>query len=78
MGRKGGGDACVHHWVVESPHGEKTVTGSCKRCGAERRFTIYLEDGVTNFDKPVDPAKAEKGTVYRSRDKRHARQRPRL
>jgi len=78
MGHKGSGEPCVHHWIVETPYGGKTVIGRCKKCCAEREFTIYLEEGVTNFDKPIDPAKAEKGSVYRSRDKRHARQRPRL
>jgi hypothetical protein len=30
-------DACVHHWIVETPTGE-TSTAVCKWCGASRQF----------------------------------------
>ena len=29
---------CVHHWMLESPHGEHSVTGECKYCHESRQF----------------------------------------
>jgi len=30
-------EACVHHWIVESPNGEKSK-GTCKKCGSVDAF----------------------------------------
>ena len=34
--------ACVHHWVIESPHGRES-TGVCKHCGRTRSFANATE-----------------------------------
>ncbi len=28
---------CIHHWLIEMPHGEYSE-GQCKLCGATRQF----------------------------------------
>jgi hypothetical protein len=35
--------ACVHHWKIASPDGP-TSHGTCRRCGAERKFPNYDPD----------------------------------
>lgn len=35
--------SCRHHWIIETPHGA-TSRGSCKRCGASKRFPNAAED----------------------------------
>ena len=35
--------SCLHHWIVETPHGA-TSRGTCKRCGASRRFPNAAAD----------------------------------
>ena len=34
---------CLHHWMVETPHGV-TSRGLCKRCGASKRFPNAAAD----------------------------------
>ncbi len=34
---------CLHHWIVETPHGV-TSRGLCKRCGATKRFPNAAAD----------------------------------
>lgn len=34
---------CVHHWLIESPHGPK-VAAVCKRCGATREYAAASDD----------------------------------
>ena len=34
---------CLHHWIVETPHGA-TSRGLCKRCGAAKRFPNAAAD----------------------------------
>ena len=37
------GDACKHHWMIESPNGA-TSPGRCKKCGDERPFVNFQLD----------------------------------
>ncbi len=34
---------CLHHWIVETPHGV-TSRGLCKRCGIAKRFPNAAAD----------------------------------
>lgn len=40
-----GGDACNHHWLIDSPSGPIS-TGHCKLCGCERKFPNSSEDSI--------------------------------
>jgi hypothetical protein len=35
---------CVHHWLVESPTGEPTVRGKCRKCRAVRAFPMRWDE----------------------------------
>ena len=35
---------CAHHWLIETPHGEHTVMGCCRICGAEREFQASTDE----------------------------------
>lgn len=34
-----------HHWLLPSPNGTPTLTGRCRKCGAEREMVVS-EDGL--------------------------------
>lgn len=36
---------CQHRWVIETPHGA-TSRGTCKRCGATKRFPNAAQDAM--------------------------------
>ena len=36
---------CQHHWIIETPHGA-TSRGSCRLCGATRRFPNAADDAL--------------------------------
>jgi hypothetical protein len=43
---------CTHHYLLETPHGSPTVTGTCKLCGHTRVYRIDLdEDGGTWLER---------------------------
>jgi len=48
--------ACVHHWVIETPHGA-TSLGRCKLCGEVREFrnsaadTLWEGDPMSSISK---------------------------
>lgn len=31
-------EACIHHWIIETPNGQEQVQGACRRCGVRRQF----------------------------------------
>lgn len=35
---------CTHHYLLESPAGSPTVTGTCKHCGHTRVYRVYQGD----------------------------------
>lgn len=35
---------CTHRWLLESPHGPPTVSGTCKLCGATRSFKASFDE----------------------------------
>ncbi len=41
--REGVAPSCRHRWIIETPNGA-TSRGSCKRCGASRRFPNAADD----------------------------------
>lgn len=46
-------DDCVHHWLIGEPG--RSMSGSCKKCGAERTFAGGIADygdlrHATNYD----------------------------
>lgn len=45
---------CVHHWIVEPPHGREWNRGTCEVCGKTRRFPAWLpEDWSVSY--AIDP-----------------------
>lgn len=54
----------VHYWRLESPHGQRTVRGTCSFCGATREFEA-------GWNEPSDPCiardAARAGEVQRVR-----------
>ena len=36
--------ACVHHWVIEAPHGAPTVSSICKRCGETKELSAGFDE----------------------------------
>ena len=46
--RKRASKNCQHRWVIATPNG-KTSRGSCKRCGATKRFPNAPEEGMWGF-----------------------------
>jgi hypothetical protein len=77
MGRKRGGDACVHHWIVETPYGARTVAGRCKKCGAEKSYVIFIEENLTIFDSPLNPQKMTAEELRQNQVRRRELQRNR-
>lgn len=44
---------CAHHWILESPHGEPDVMGTCKLCHVSKPFPI---NAAVTADYAVGPA----------------------
>ena len=44
-------EKCAHHWIIEAAGGP-TSKGVCRRCGAEKEFLNYLENGPWDDDRP--------------------------
>jgi len=55
-----------HHWVLESPHGTRTVEGVCRDCGAVKQFSCgYEGDFMPGYDLYQQRVHAQKGRVAR-------------
>lgn len=37
---------CTHHYILETPHGSPTVTGTCKLCGHTRTYGASERGGM--------------------------------
>lgn len=40
-------DSCVHHWLLETPHGKYSM-GECKKCHAIKQFSNVAVDDKGN------------------------------
>lgn len=43
--RKRSNRRCLHHWIIETPHGA-TSRGTCKHCGTRKRFPNAAADNI--------------------------------
>jgi hypothetical protein len=59
-------EKCVHHWIIESPHGP-TSQGRCRYCGAVAEFFNDLQGFSGNPDGNVTIA-VKKSAIVRDRD----------
>jgi hypothetical protein len=45
--------SCTHHWLIEPANGHNKLTGTCKKCGADRDFLASSEDNKWLADVPI-------------------------
>jgi len=58
---------CVHHWILESPDGRSTVSGTCKLCGQTRFdfatgyewYWSQADDHTDNNDLFITPRRVD-------------------
>ena len=56
----------VHHWVLESPHGPRTIEGVCRDCEAVREFRAgYEGDFMPGLDPHRQRVYVQRGRVAR-------------
>jgi len=42
----------AHHWLLETPHGTRTIEGVCRDCGATKHFICgYEGDFMPGYDE---------------------------
>ena len=55
-------EACIHHWLLETPSGEIS-TGTCKKCGEERQYyniPDYMREEANSWKRQGDALWADK------------------
>ena len=54
--------SCQHRWIIETPHGV-TSRGSCKLCGARKRFPNAAEDALADSGRTLGRWSARRGVA---------------
>jgi hypothetical protein len=59
-------EVCKHHWIIPSPDG--TVSqGCCKKCGAEREFYNWQDEGFKAKQTRIAASKTQREIELRNK-----------